>query len=163
MPNSLKYVGWSLPLLAILLLGVYWFWGQSPYPRPSPELARFVAHAPPVPIVFTSRSQPASLRAAADTGEQFVYPGQPLWQADEGRLRLITPGGKVSELTWGQRLPDGSTLIDVMSPSVSPDGKRIVFAGRKARPDPGHFRLYEIRIDGTGGPRFCPGVRFRVD
>lgn len=63
---------------------------------------------------------------------------------------MLRPGGLVSELTWGKELPDGSTLIDVMSPSVSPDGKKIIFAGRKAAPDAGHFRLYEIRIDGTG-------------
>ncbi|GAA4432358.1 hypothetical protein GCM10023155_27110 [Bremerella cremea] len=112
----------------------------------------------PFPIVFTSRSSDASLRAAADEGEQFSYPGQSLWQASEGRLRMLLPGGQVSELTWGKKLPDGSTLIDVMSPSISPDGRKIIFAGRKAAADAGHFRLYEINVDGeglrqlTGGP-----------
>ncbi|MEW4454839.1 hypothetical protein AB1L30_19390 [Bremerella sp. JC817] len=112
----------------------------------------------PFPIVFTSRSNDASMRAAADEGEQFSYPGQSLWQASEGRLRMLLPSGQVSELTWEKPLPDGSTLIDVMSPSISPDGRKIVFAGRKAAPDAGHFRLYEIGVDGeglrqlTGGP-----------
>lgn len=150
MPSSMRLARWLLPLLTLLLLGAFWFWGARSFPPPNPELAGFVTNAPPVPIVFTSRSQPASLRAAADPGEQFVYPGQPLWQASEGRLRLLTTRGEVCELTWGKRLPDGTTLIDVMSPSVSPDGTKIVFAGRKASPDPGHFRLYEIRVDGTG-------------
>jgi hypothetical protein len=78
----------------------------------------------------------------------------------------------VHELTWGKQLPDGSTLIDVMSPSVSLDGERILFAGRKTAED--HFRLYEIGVDGsglrqlTGGPddEGCvavPPLRWRAD
>jgi hypothetical protein len=137
------------------------------------RLARFVHSRPSVPVVFTSRSEPASLRAAANEGEAFVYPGQPLWQAREGRLRLLKPDGSVHELTWGRKLTDGTTLIDVMSPSVSPDGTRIIFAGRKAPPDHGHFRIYEMNTDGsdlrqvTGGPDddgciAAPPMRFRT-
>lgn len=132
----------------------------------------FVVVRPPVPIVFTSRSEPASLRAAADAGEEFVYPGRPLWQANQGRLRILHPDGNVRELSWGARLPDGGALIDVMSPSVSPDGTKVVFAGRKGPPDHGHFRLYEVGIDGaglrqlTGGPddsgcTAVPPMRYR--
>ncbi|RCS40596.1 hypothetical protein DTL42_24815 [Bremerella cremea] len=150
MPNRFKITRWGLPLVVVLAACVYWLPGWSSYPQPNPELTQFVSHAPKLPIVFTSRTQAASLRAAADSGEEFIYPGKRLWQASEGRLRLLTPAGQVSELTWGKRLPDGSTLIDVMSPSISPDGTKIVFAGRKAEPDPGHFRLYEIGLDGQG-------------
>ncbi|QDU77970.1 hypothetical protein Pan97_50490 [Bremerella volcania] len=128
----------------------FWYFNQSPLPPGSPELTGYVHGRVVYPIVFTSRGSTASLRAAADHGETFVYPGQPLWQAEQGRLRMLLPSGEVSELTWEKPLPDGSTLIDVMSPSVSPDGQKIIFAGRKAAPDPGHFRLYEIQIDGTG-------------
>ena len=62
---------------------------------------------------------------------------------------MLTPSGNVHELTWGKPLPDGGTLIDVMSPSVSTDAAKIVFAGRRAD-DHGHFRLYEIGVDGGG-------------
>jgi hypothetical protein len=137
------------------------------------RLQAFVHALPSVPIVFTSRTEPASLRAAAPSGEVFVYPGQRLWQAREGRLRLLTTNGAIHELTWGKRLPDGGTLIDVMSPSVSLDGRKIVFAGRRAEGH-GHFRLYEIGIEGqdlrplTGGPddpgcTALPPMRFADD
>jgi hypothetical protein len=127
-----------------------------------------------VPVVFTSRSEPVSFQAAAPSGEGFTAPGQHLWAAREGRLRLLTPAGTVRELTWGKPLSDGGTLIDVMSPSVSLDGKRVLFAGRKAAPDAGHFRLYEIGVDGsglrqlTGGPddpgcTALPPLRWRAD
>ncbi len=134
------------------------FWLLNRHDPGDLRLRQFVHARPPVPIVFTSRSEPASLVAASPEGEVYTFPGQHLWQAREGRLRLLTPRGTVHELTWGKPLPDGNTLIDVMSPAVSPDGTRIVFAGRKGGDDPGHFRIYEIAVDGddlrqvTGGP-----------
>lgn len=121
-------------------------------------LRAFVAGAPEVPVVFTSRSRPASFVAAAPESDGLTYPGTVPWAAEEGRLRLLDPDGRVYELTWGRPLPDGGTLVDVMSPSVSPDGRRVVFAGRRAPPDPGRWRLYEVGVDGrglrqlTGGP-----------
>jgi hypothetical protein len=138
-----------------------------------PRLAAFVHARPPVPVVFTSRTEPASLVAAAPEGEGFTAPGQRLWAAREGRLRLLTPAGTVHELTWGKPLPDGGTLIDVQSPSVSLDGRRVLFAGRRGDGH-GRFRLYEIGIDGrglrqlTGGPdddgcSAVPPLRWRVD
>jgi hypothetical protein len=142
-------------VLAVLVVAVsWWFFLTDPGDA---RLGAYVFARPPVPIVFTSRTEPASFRAAAPQGEGFVYPGQRLWQAREGRLRLLTPRGTVHELTWAKVLPDGGTLVDVMSPSISLDGRKIVFAGRRAD-DHGHFRLYEIGIDGrglrplTGGP-----------
>ena len=65
------------------------------------------------------------------------------WKAGEGRLRLL--------------VTDGGTLVDVMSPSVTLDGKRVLFAGRKAGPDAGRCRIDRVDIDGgnlkplTGG------------
>src|SRR5262245_3260918 len=94
----------------LVAVGVWFF---SPE-RGEDALRPFVHGRPPVAVVFTSRSEPASLAAAAPEGEGFTFPGQPLWQAREGRLRLLTPRGAVRELTWGKPLPDGSTLIDVM-------------------------------------------------
>src|SRR5947209_12589906 len=93
--------------------GVLAYWLTRPDPGDE-RLRAFVHARPPVPIVFTSRSEPASLLAAAPQGEGFTFPGQPLWQAREGRLRLLTPRGTVHELTWGKPLADGGTLIDVM-------------------------------------------------
>jgi hypothetical protein len=162
----------GLAALAAAGFGVYWF-GLRSDPG-DPRLNAFVHARPPVPVVFTSRTEPASLEAAAPEGEEFRYPGQRLWAAREGRLRLLTPRGTVHELTWEKPLPDGGTLIDVMSPSVSLDGKKVLFAGRKGGDDPGHFRLYEVNLDGsglrqlTGGPDDpgCPEVppmRFRPD
>lgn len=115
---------------------------------PDSRLAAYVESLPNLPIVFTSRSEPASLEAAAPEGEVFSWPGQALWQAGEGRLRILSPRGEVRELTWGRELPRGGTLIDVMSPTVSPDASKVIFAGRRAPPDPGHFRLYEVEITG---------------
>ena len=148
----------------------FWFTRSNPG---DPRLNSFVHAKPLVPIVFTSRSEPASFAAAAPEGEGFTFPGQSLWAAREGRLRLLTPLGTVEELSWGKTLPDGMTLIDVMSPSVSIDGKRILFAGRKGG-DSGRFRLYEIGVDGTGlrqltggpddaGCTVVPPLRWRTD
>ncbi len=114
------------------------------------RLRQYVWARPPVPVVFTSRTEPASFEAAAPEGEGYTGSGQKLWQAKEGRLRILYPDGSVHELTWGQVLPDGSTIIDVMSPSVSPDGRQVLFAGRKGGDDPGHFRLFEIGTNGRG-------------
>lgn len=113
------------------------------------ELRAFVRANPPVPVVFTSRTDPQSFEAAAPEAEGFTYPGTIPWAAAEGRLRLLARNGRVFELTWGRSLPDGSTLVDVMSPSVTLDGKRILFAGRKAPPDVGRWRIYQVNADGS--------------
>ncbi len=152
---------WLFTLTTVLIVGL----GIGAYVLffrpPNLEAERLREHVhdrPPVPIVFTSRSEPASFAPAAVEGEGFRYPGQHQWAAREGRLRLLTTDGRVLELTWERQLPDGTTLIDVMSPSVTLDGQKILFAGRKGGSDPGRFRLYEVGIDGsnlrqlTGGP-----------
>jgi hypothetical protein len=153
-------------------VAVYWF--VLRHDPGDARLSAFVHARPPVPVVFTSRSEPASFEAAAPDGEEFRYPGKRLWAAREGRLRALTPRGTIHELTWGKPLPDGGTLIDVMSPSVSADGKSVLFAGRKGGDDAGHFRLYEVNLDGSGlkpltggsdddGAVAAPPMRFRSD
>ncbi len=144
-----RFLALAVSLVLLLVGGIVVYW-QLSYDPGDRRLRAFVHARPPVAVVFTSRTEPASLVAAAPEGEGFTAPGQRLWAAREGRLRLLTPRGTVHELTWGKPLPDGSTLIDVMSPSVSLDGQRILFAGRKGGEDAGRFRLYEIGIDGTG-------------
>jgi len=100
---------WWLGGLAGLLAIVVW-WFMQPDPGDL-RLRAFVHARPPVPIVFTSRSEPASLVAAAPQGEGFVYPGQGLWQARQGRLRLLTPRGTVHELTWASPCPTAARLL----------------------------------------------------
>src|SRR5438477_12912056 len=89
----------------------YWFFLR---PDPGdPRLNAFVRGRPPVPVVFTSRTEPASFEAAAPEGEGHHYPGRRPCAAREGRLRLLTPRGTVPELTWGKPLPGGGTRADV--------------------------------------------------
>jgi hypothetical protein len=139
---------------------------------PTAALAEHVRRKPTTAIVFTSRSEAASLQASAPESTPYHEPVRVPWAAREGRLRLLAEDGRLFELTWGTRLPDGSTLIDVMSPSVSLDGDRILFAGRKGDND--RWRIYEIRVDGsglkqmTGGPDdlgciAVPPLRFKAD
>lgn len=137
--------------------GYYFIFSERMSVSDSPELHGAVRANPPVAIVFTSRSGLESFDAAAPEAEGFRYPGTIPWAAKEGRLRMLKPDGKVYELTWNRPLPDGGTLIDVMGPSVTLDARRILFAGRRAAPDPGRWRLYRVDIDGdhlepiTGG------------
>ncbi len=176
-----RFANWkfALPVLGLLAIGgsawYFLFAKGTRYALPEAvDLRPFVRANPPVPIVFTSRSEPASFQAAAPEAEGFTYPGTIPWTAQEGRLRLLDTNGKVYELTWGRVLPDGGTLIDVMSPSVTLDGTRILFAGRKASPDAGRWRIYQVNTDGsdlkplTGGPDdpgciALPPLRFALD
>src|SRR5438552_3420639 len=107
--RRLLFQGAAAVLLAVGAGLAWWYW---PPEQGDERLRAFVHNRPPVPIVFTSRSEPASFQAASPQGTGFTYPGQPHWQAREGRLRLLTPGGAVRELTWGVLLPDGDRLID---------------------------------------------------
>ena len=167
-----RRIGLAVGLGVLVVGGAVAAWLAWPDPG-DPRLRALVRARPPVPVVFTSRTEPASLVAAAPAGEGFTEPGQRLWAAREGRLRLLTPRGTVHELTWGKPLPDGGTLVDVMSPSVSLDGKRVLFAGRRGDGH-GRFRLYEVGVDGTGlraltggpddpGCTAVPPLRWRVD
>ncbi|MFM7316167.1 MAG: hypothetical protein ACKO5E_04420 [bacterium] len=87
-------------------------------------------------------------------------------------MRKLEPSGKIIELTWQKPLADGSTIIDVMSPSVAIDGESIMFAGRTSR-NP-RWRIYKVAMDGshleqiTGltGDSGCvatPPLRFQSD
>ncbi|MBN9121570.1 MAG: hypothetical protein J0I06_20885, partial [Planctomycetes bacterium] len=168
-------LGGGVVLAALAVVGYFVYRGFFAYAVPeAKDLRPFVRASPPVPVVFTSRTEPRSFEAAAPEADGFTYPGTIPWAATEGRLRLLARDGRVFELTWGRPLPDGGTLIDVMSPSVTLDGKRILFAGRKAPPDPGRWRLYQINADGsdlkqlTGGPDdpgcvALPPMRFAPD
>jgi len=173
-PRRLKIAGLLVGSLALAGgVAAYLLFSGMGVPE-AHDLRAFVKSHPPVPVVFTSRTEPTAFEAAAPEGEGFTYPGTIPWAAKEGRLRLLQTDGKVYELTWGRELPDGGTLVDVMSPSVSLDGERILFAGRKAPPDPGRWRIYEVGVDGrnlrqlTGGPDdpgcvALPPMRYAAD
>jgi hypothetical protein len=135
-------------------------------------LAGQVARTPSTAIVFTSRSDDSALRPEAPEAEPYREPVAIPWAAREGRLRLLDEAGRLFELTWDRPLPDGSTLVDVMSPSVSLDGRRVLFAGRNG--EHARWRIYEVGVDGsglkarTGGPTdpgcvAVPPLRFRLD
>ncbi len=162
--------------LALLIAGVSaWFWVGSRDRMTiteAPVVAELVLAKPGYPIVFTSRSEATNLQPEAPETEPYREPVVIPWAATEGRLRLLDGDGRLFELTWGRRLEDGSTLIDVMSPSVSLDGERVLFAGRSGAHD--RWRIYEVRIDGSGLRRLTggsddpgcvavPPLRFRAD
>jgi hypothetical protein len=139
---------------------------------PVKEVSSYVHIKSSIAIVFTSRSNTASLQPESPESEPYGEPVQVPWSASEGRLRLLDHNGRLFELTWGRKLADGSTIIDVMSPSVSLDGQRILFAGRKSEHD--RWRIYQIHVDGsglkqlTGGPQdpgciAVPPLRFKAD
>ncbi len=121
----------------------------APAPSPAGPAASVKGAArPATAIVFTSRTEPTHLDPRSPEAEPYREPVAVPWAAREGRLRLLDPSGSLYELTWGRTLPDGSTLVDVMSPSVSLDGTRVLFAGRRSAQD--RWRIYEVGVDGAG-------------
>ncbi|HEY6866142.1 MAG TPA: hypothetical protein VI792_02730 [Candidatus Eisenbacteria bacterium] len=92
-------------------------------------------HALP-PIVFVSRQPPTRPGDIPGLGPG----GRAL--ATGGRLMLRAPDGALREL-----LPPAA-LYDVSRPSVSPDGRRVAFAGTPAAD--GAWRLWIVGLDGAG-------------
>jgi len=118
----------------------------------------------PVSIVFVSRhpgtqASPSSLDSFLDLPG--VGPHSRLRPASPGRLMVLETTGLLRVLVDGSRPGPASLLLeDVSSPSVSWDGKTLVFAGLHARADgmpwdrtagvnPGAWRLYTIGTDGN--------------
>lgn len=151
---------WILSFLFLILLFAFWklpflFFAQYA-DKPVASLRPHLKSLPSHPIVFTSRSNASSFEAPAPEGEGFHFPGTIPWAATEGRLRLLDPSGNVLELTHGKVLEDGSTLVDVMGPSVNLEGTSVYFAGRKAPPFHGRWRIYNIDLK-TGRIRQITG------
>ena len=123
-----------------------------------------------VPIVFVSRpTQPGgSAYWPADKGGPRDMPGvgprNRVRPAPPGRLLVLEADGKLRTLVdGGKPTPASLQLVDVNGPSVSYDGKQIVFAGLpmgdysnvEYAPDHGTqavgaWRIYMINADGTG-------------
>ena len=166
---------WIALVGLVTAVSVLYYWNiehRGMKVQQSKSLSKLVLQNSSYDIVFTSRTEAASLQPAAPEAEPYQEPIQIPWAASHGRLRLLDTNNRLWELTWGQQLPDGSTIIDVMSPSVSLDGERILFAGRNGTR--ARWRIYEVRLDGsglkqlTGGPddpgcMALPPLRFRAD
>ena len=143
----MKFGLMALGGLVLLAAGLYiLFFPSSVSQGENRALSRLVAKRLPYPVVFTSRDNLAALNPEPADHLLWTFPGQGEFQA-QGRLRMLTPQGKILELTWQRDLPNGGQLIDALSPSVSPDGKRILFAGRRASPSHGRFRVYQFFLD----------------
>jgi hypothetical protein len=128
---------------AALALAVAGVPGAARAPRPLPA------------IVFVSREPPADPRAVPGLG-----PGDRALVTG-GRLMVREPDGALRSL-----LPEGA-LADVADPSVSPDARRVAFAGIAHR-DSG-WRLWVVNLDGTGlaaltrTPRDAAGAAAPID
>lgn len=115
------------------------------------------------PIVFVSRQilDQGSVFYAPAKAMPGVGPHSRFRPAPPGKLLVREPNGTIRTLIDGAN-PTGASLnlIDVNAPSVSYDGKRVVFAGLPASTagpyptepgaNPGAWRLYVINADGTG-------------
>jgi Tol biopolymer transport system component len=67
---------------------------------------------------------------------------------ERGRLVLVDPVGRVRVLT--------ATFDSAADPEVSYDGRRLLFAGRKAKTDP--WCAWEMNVDGTGARQITCGA-----
>lgn len=120
-------------------------------------IAQPVACAPA--LVFVSRQIPdqGTVYWAVPNDQPGVGPHSRFRVAAPGRLEIRWPDGALSTLVDGANPQPPFQLIDVNAPDVSWDGHEIVFAGLPQGSydpgpdnDPGAWRLFAIRSDGTG-------------
>jgi len=134
-----------------------WLLVSADRPRAAqPETAPLVSE----PIVFVSRQIPpnGSIYWNVPGDMPGVGPHSRFRVAAPGRLLVRDPDGSVRTLVDGAvPTPASLNLIDVNAPDVSYDGSTIVFAGLPAGTyaggpvtNPGAWRLYRIRSDGSG-------------
>lgn len=95
----------------------------------APEASNRPVAARP-PIVFTQVAPAAKVQADADIAGTFLG----------AHLTVLGPSGAVRDLTAG--------FQSAADPDVSWDGKKILFAGKKAAAD--LWQVYEMNADGTG-------------
>lgn len=113
------------------------------------------------PIVFVSRQimDRGSIYWDVPKGLAGVGPYSRFAVAAPGKLMVLEPGGRVRVLVDGANPASTApyNLIDVNAPDVSYDGTTIVFAGLPqgqyesgALTNPGAWRIYTIKADGSG-------------
>lgn len=111
------------------------------------------------PVVFVSRNMVS--------GGNLLYPQATLipgmgpyarFSAPGGKLVILQTNGDLFTLVDSTKDFNGIKLVDVQQPSVSYDGKKIVFAGVESRDSA--WRIYEIRIDGTNLKKITKSNRF---
>lgn len=113
-------------------------------------------------IVFVSRQIPdeGSIYWNVPNGMPGVGPWSRYQVAAPGKLLVREANGTIRTLINGANPSAASKyLVDVMSPSVSYDGTKIVFAGfpqqayspgdAEPQGNPGAWRIYTINVDGT--------------
>lgn len=101
------------------------------------------------PIVFVSRNRLETLNNY-EVGPPVEVIGRELTPG--GALRLLRPDGQMLVLAGPH-----NGIFDVQRPMVSFDGTRVVFSGAKTRN--GMWRIFEVRIDGTGLRQLTPEER----
>ena len=112
------------------------------------------------PIVFVSRQIPArgTVYWNVPRGLPGVMPFSRFQVASPGSLIVRQSDGTLRTLVDGAKPSAGSLrLVDVNAPDVSWDGAEIVFSGlpegtysREPMTDPGAWRIFAIKVDGTG-------------
>jgi hypothetical protein len=113
-----------------------------------------------VPLVFVQRQIPNEGSIYWDVPKDMpgVGPHSRFRVASPGKLLVLETNGRIRVLVDGSQPTAASlNLIDVNAPDVSYDGTTIVFAGlpqgnydRGPAGNPGAWRIYAIRSDGTG-------------
>jgi hypothetical protein len=112
------------------------------------------------PVVFVSRQIPSngSVYYTESGSLPGVGPYTRFAVAAPGKLLVREPNGTLRTLIDGSKPTAASlNLIDVNAPDVSYDGNNIVFAGLPSgnyqsgpMNNPGAWRIYVIKVDGTG-------------
>lgn len=129
-------------------------------PTPTPTNTTQPGPAPELSYVFVSRQIPSNGSIYWDVPKDLpgVGPHSRFRVASPGKLMVLQPNGQTRVLVDGANPTAASlNLIDVNAPDVSYDGTTIVFAGlpqgnydKGTITNPGEWRLYVIKADGTG-------------
>jgi hypothetical protein len=88
------------------------------------------------PLIITQI--PQSLNHSKDMRNEKEVTRNDLFE--QARIVLVAPDGETKKIS--------NDFYSACDPSVSFDGKRILFAGKKTHSD--HWRIYEMSIDGSG-------------
>src|SRR5205823_6219052 len=95
-PRRLKIAGLLVGSLALAGgVAAYLLFSGMGVPE-AHDLRAFVKSHPPVPVVFTSRTEPIAFEAAAPEGEGFTYPGTIPWGVALPPMRYAADGSLLS-------------------------------------------------------------------
>ena len=130
----------------------------TPAPTPTPSITPTPVQGS-VPLVFVSRQIPnaGTIYWSVPSDLPGVGPHSRFRNASPGKLQVRETNGAIRTLVDGANPTAASlNLIDVSAPDVSYDATTIVFAGlpagnhsRSTTSNPGAWRIYSIRVDGS--------------